>query len=145
MTSDLELLRKTLKDRGYRVTKARETVFKLLANSTPQTISQLIDKANDKVDRVSIYRNIEIFEEIGIVRRIYIGWKYKLELSDQFISHHHHLSCLSCGKVIDIEEEKHIDRFINNITSKFSFTPARHQFEIEGYCSKCINKKGSLF
>ena len=143
MTADLKLLRKTLKDNGYRVTRARELSFKLLINPTPQTISQLIDKANGLVDRVSIYRNIEIFEEIGIVKRIYIGWKYKLELSDRFISHHHHLSCLGCGQIIDIEDEKHIDLFINEVTSRFGFSPARHQFEIEGYCRNCLSKKSS--
>lgn len=119
------------------MTDAREATFKLLISPEPQSISQILAKASGKVDRVSVYRNIEVFEKLGIVHRIYVGWKYKIELSDEFIAHHHHLSCLGCGKIIDIEDEKHIDDFIQEVAKKFGFEPRRHQFEVDGYCKDC--------
>jgi Fe2+ or Zn2+ uptake regulation protein len=138
MTSDdIALFKKILTDNGYHVTKAREATFKILVSSEPQSMSEILRKAEGTVDRVSVYRNIDVFEKVGLVHRIYIGWKYKLELSDKFIGHHHHLSCLKCGKVIDIEDEKHIDQFIQDIAHTFGFQPRRHQFEIDGYCSDC--------
>lgn len=126
-----------LANNGYRLTAARQKTFQLLANPEPQSIRDILVKADGAVDRVSVYRNIELFEKLGIVHRIYIGWKYKLELSDAFVAHHHHLSCLRCGTVIDIEDEQHIDDFIHNIADKFGFAPRRHQFEIDGYCKQC--------
>ena len=122
------------------MTAAREATFKLLISPEPQSISQILAKASGKVDRVSVYRNIEVFEKLGIVHRIYVGWKYKIELSDEFIAHHHHLSCLGCGKIIDIEDEKHIDDFIREVAEKFGFEPRRHQFEVDGYCVDCQKK-----
>ncbi len=135
------ILKKTLVDNGHNLTHARLAVFGLLNNNEPQTISQILVKANGLVDRVSVYRNIELFEKIGIVRRVYLGWKYKLELSDKFFAHHHHLTCLSCGKTVDIEDEKHIDSFIKEVAKKNGFVPRGHQFEIEGLCSKCQAKQ----
>lgn len=140
---DLIQFRQILTDNGSHVTKAREATFKLLLNSEPQSIAEILAKAKGSVDRVSVYRNIELFEKIGVVHRIYMGWKYKLELSDQFIAHHHHLSCLSCGKVIDIEDEKHIDDFIHEVAEKFGFEPRRHQFEVDGYCKQCRELKNA--
>ncbi len=137
-TDEMTLFTQTLADNGYSTTKARQAVFRLLIGSEPQSMHQLLERAKGTVDRVSVYRNIEVFEKIGIVHRIYIGWKYKLELSDQFISHHHHLSCLKCGKVIDIEDERHIDEFIKEVSVKFGFEPRRHQFEVDGYCRECL-------
>lgn len=134
---DITQFKQTLTDNNYHVTKAREVTFKLLISPEPQSISEILAKAKGIVDRVSVYRNIEIFEKIGIVHRIYVGWKYKLELSDQFIAHHHHLSCLKCGKIIDIQDEKHIDDFIKEVAYKFRFQPRRHQFEVDGYCKDC--------
>jgi len=134
---DLSNFKQILINNQAHVTRARETTFALLANPEPQSISEILLKAKGKVDRVSVYRNIELFEKLGIVHRIYVGWKYKLELSDQFVSHHHHLSCLSCGKIIDIKDEEHIDSFIKEITYKIGFVPRRHQFEVDGYCEKC--------
>ncbi len=136
-TDDINNFKQILTSNGYRMTDAREATFKLLINPEPQSISQILAKANGKVDRVSVYRNIEVFEKLGIANRVYVGWKYKIELSDDFITHHHHLSCLSCGKIIDIEDEKHIDYFIQEVASKFAFKPRRHQFEVDGYCKDC--------
>ena len=136
-TDDIGNFKHILSSNGYRMTDAREATFKLLISPEPQSISQILSKANGKVDRVSVYRNIEVFEKLGIAHRVYVGWKYKIELSDDFIAHHHHLSCLNCGKIIDIEDEKHIDDFIKEVAKKFDFKPRRHQFEVDGYCLDC--------
>ncbi|MDB5171064.1 MAG: Fur family transcriptional regulator [Candidatus Saccharibacteria bacterium] len=134
---DLTLFKKRLAEHGYQVTKAREATFKLLVSAEPQTIREILVKAQGVVDRVSVYRNVGVFEKIGLIHRVHIGWKYKLELSDEFVGHHHHLSCLKCGRVIDIEDEKHIDDFIKEVSAKFGFEPRRHQFEVDGYCKDC--------
>lgn len=137
-SNDLHNFRQIITNGGYRLTKTREDTFKLLTGLGPQSISEILAKAKHaKVDRVTVYRNIELFEKLGIVHRIYIGWKYKLELSEEFVAHHHHLSCLNCGSVIDIEDEKHIDEFIQRVAAQVGFVPRRHQFEVDGYCNDC--------
>jgi Fur family transcriptional regulator, ferric uptake regulator len=140
--NETDILRQRLAEHGYHCTRAREATFNLLISPEPQSMRELLAKAKGLIDRVSVYRNIEVFEKIGIVHRIYIGWKYKLELSDEFTGHHHHLSCLKCGKVIDIEDEKHIDAFIQEVANKCGFEPRRHQFEIDGYCKDCRQSSG---
>ena len=139
MSSDNnQLFKSLLAEHGLHITRARLATFQLLVGAGPQTIRQILSNAKGQVDRVTIYRNIELFEKLGIVHRIYIGWKYKIELSDQFVAHHHHLSCLGCGKTIDIKDETHIDEFISKVAGDFNFEPKRHQFEIEGYCQDCL-------
>jgi Fur family transcriptional regulator, ferric uptake regulator len=139
-TDDINNFKQILSSNGCRMTDAREATFRLLISPEPQSISQILAKADGKVDRVSVYRNIEVFEKLGIAHRVYVGWKYKIELSDDFIAHHHHLSCLYCGKIIDIEDEKHIDDFIRQVAKKSNFKPRRHQFEVDGYCIECQKK-----
>ena len=139
--TNIQSLKNILSDKGYKLTKARENTFSALLSPEPQSMATLIEKSHNKVDRVTMYRNIDLFEKLGIVNRIYVGWKYKLELSDNFMDHHHHLSCLSCGKVIDIEDEQHINEFIKSVTDKFNFTPRHHQFEIDGFCDVCSKSK----
>ena len=139
MSADnIKQFRQTLIDNNHHVTAVRQAIFALLISPEPQSIGEIIAKGS--VDRVSVYRNIELFEKLDIVHRIYVGWKYKLELSDKYIAHHHHLSCLSCGRIIDIEDEEHIDHFITEISLKFGFEPRHHQFEIDGYCRDCAAK-----
>lgn len=138
------LLHKILKDNSLRITDARSLVFDLLWNSEPQTMNQLEKRAKGSIDRVSIYRTISLYEKLGLVQRIIVGWKYKLELSDVFTKHHHHISCLGCGRVVSIQEDKVIEKLINSFADKYDITAERHQFEIQGYCKLCQQRKSSL-
>ena len=130
-----------LRQAGYSTTTARQLVFELLLEQEPQSMHQLVQRANGQIDRASVYRTINLYEQLGIVQRIYIGWKYKLELTDRFSHHHHHLSCLNCGMVIPIEDDPSVNAFIERAARHYNFTPEQHQFEISGYCQNCTKKK----
>lgn len=89
------------------------------------------------VDRATLYRNIELFEELGIVRRLQIGWKYRLELADSFVHHHHHMTCSACGVVIALAEDSELERRLLSLADGFGFTAQDHQLEIRGLCQAC--------
>jgi Fur family transcriptional regulator, ferric uptake regulator len=125
-----------LKEHGYSVTKQRRTLFELLAGQEPLSMHELVKKAAGKMDRASVYRAVEVFEQVGIITRIHIGWKYKLELSDAFAEHHHHLSCLSCKRVIPINAAA-LESFVDGLAISHKFTPTEHQIEVQGYCENC--------
>ncbi len=131
------LLHKILKDNGYSVTEARKLVFDLLWDHEPQSIHDLYSRAEDGIDRASIYRTIGLFQQLGLVQKIIIGWKYKLELTDVFTHHHHHISCLGCGRVMSIQEDDEIESLIESFARKYKITADRHQLEIQGYCEPC--------
>ena len=135
--ANLDKFQMVLTKHGYRLTSARQVTFQLLDTDHPQTMADIIAHAQPAIDRVTVYRNIELFEKLGIVHRIMTGWKYKLELSDDFISHHHHMSCSSCGKLIDIADNDQIEAFINVVSKKHQFIVHTHSFEIEGTCNDC--------
>jgi len=132
-----DLLQKILKDNSYSLTKPRQLVCDLLYGRDPQSMRELVSSARGHIDRASLYRTIALFEKLGIVQRIYIGWKYKIELSDIFTHHHHHISCLKCGKIVAITEEDKIEQLIADLTAKHNFTAQNHQLEIRGLCPNC--------
>lgn len=88
------------------------------------------------VDRASVYRAVELFERLGIVQRLNMGWKYKLELTDKFAAHHHHLSCNNCGKTITMNEAS-LEKIIESLAREHHFKPTAHQIEIQGLCQAC--------
>lgn len=126
-----------LKRAGYSATKPRMKVFSELSGRQPQTIGQIISATSSQIDRASVYRTIELFEELGIVHRIQQGWKYKLELSDQITAHHHHLSCRNCGKVVDLPHNAQTEEYMNAIAQNNGFENTQHQLEISGICPSC--------
>lgn len=88
------------------------------------------------IDRASVYRTIELFEQLGIVQRLNTGWKYKIELSDKFTDHHHHVTCVQCDKTVAMNEQE-LERFIEQIAHHHGFVPTAHQIEIQGLCQAC--------
>jgi Fur family ferric uptake transcriptional regulator len=117
------------------VTKARLTVFAALLGQEPMSMRQLVERA-EGVDRASVYRAVELFERLGIVQRLNTGWKYKLELTDKFAEHHHHLTCVNCGRTIPMNEHE-LENLIAKLAASHSFTPQSHQIEIQGMCQRC--------
>lgn len=140
MQTPLELFRAILKEADASVTQARIAVFTALSEQAePVSMQQLVGQARG-VDRASVYRAVELFERLGIVHRITMGWKYKLELTDRFLGHHHHLSCVECGQTTAINEIA-LEQFVEKLAHAHGFLPSAHQIEIQGVCRRCREEK----
>jgi Fur family transcriptional regulator, ferric uptake regulator len=88
MTDISNQLQNLLRSSGYSLTTPRKIVFTALQHKEPQTIHDIVASCQTQIDRASVYRTIQLFEQLGVVQRMQIGWKYKLELSDKFSAHH---------------------------------------------------------
>jgi Fur family ferric uptake transcriptional regulator len=139
----LTLLQKLLKDSSYSMTAPRKLVCELLWDQEPLSMHDLTERSRGKIDRASLYRTVGLFERLGLVRRIYIGWKYKVELSDVFTHHHHHISCLDCGKIVAITEDTEIEQLIHALSDRYGFTAPSHQLEVTGCCPECTVKRAT--
>lgn len=128
-----------LRTSGFSMTGSRRKVFEALFNEEPMSMHELIVKVGGGADKASIYRSIVLYEKLGIVQRLNHGWKYKLELTDKFSEHHHHMSCISCGRVISINEDR-LESFIRRTAGDNGFVATSHQVEVQGYCSLCADQ-----
>lgn len=136
MAADL-ILQTALKKAGYSITKPRELVFGALEGQEPQSMAEVVHKLEHEVDRATVYRTIELFEKLGIVTRLNLGWKYKIELSENYSHHHHHLSCINCGKVVSFEEGQVLHQAIEHLATAKGYSMVDHSLEIRGRCPDC--------
>lgn len=141
MTSAQETFRKLIKRAGHSVTQPRLVVFNALLGQEPLSMHELVQRARG-VDRASVYRAIDLFGRLGIVQRLNTVWKYKLELSDQFAEHHHHLTCMRCGRTVPMNEQE-LEEFIGQLARRHSFMLKSHQIEIQGICQHCQESRAA--
>lgn len=113
-----------------------------LQHHDPLSMAELV-AAVPTIDRASVYRAVELFEQLGVIQRIITGWKYKLELSDRFTDHHHHLTCTNCERIIKLNEDE-LEQFIDKLAQRAHFVPTAHQIEIQGLCEDCARLVGKL-
>ncbi|MDQ2973398.1 MAG: transcriptional repressor [bacterium] len=139
---EFKRFKQTLKTQGYFVTRPRMRLFGLLQNHPALTFKDLVGKV-EKHDQSTVYRNMDLFEKLGIIHRIKLGWQYRIELTDKFHRHHHHLSCLDCGIILVLKDESRIESEIERICKMADFVASDHQLEIRGYCKSCNNKHKS--
>lgn len=139
--SDLEFqsFKKLLRDNEYFVTKARLRLYAILHHHPEVSTKQLVELANEN-DQATIYRNLNLFEQLGIINRLRLGWHSKVELSDMFQHHHHHFTCLRCGAVTTLPENQALEREIERLANSQHFSPTDHQLEIRGTCKPCQSK-----
>lgn len=135
MSAAQDAFKAILKANNQSITVARLRVFEALLGQEPLPMHQLVARS-EKVDRASVYRAVELFERLGIVQRLYTGWKYTLELTDKFTVHHHHLTCTQCGHTTAINENQ-LEELIRSLATEYNFMPTAHQIEIQGICAEC--------
>lgn len=135
MSSPREIFRRLLREHGQSITKVRLAVFEALTGQEPMAMRAIVARVPE-VDRASVYRAVALFERLGIVQRLNTGWKYKIELSDKFAAHHHHFSCVRCGRTITIRGHQ-LEQIIDQLATQHGFYPTAHQIEVQGVCKQC--------
>ena len=137
MLSNERVLKTILRDRGYSITKPRLAIFDALQGSSPLFMHELVARLDTAVNRASVYRTIDLFEKLHITNRLSIGWKYKIELSDTFNEHHHHIVCTICNKIEDLLENAALEHEILHLGTQHGYHIASHQIELRGICLNC--------
>jgi Fur family ferric uptake transcriptional regulator len=130
---------KKLSDSKHKVTRTRElildSIFKLKNPFAADDIQRVSSKRG--LDLVTIYRNLPVFEEVGIICRAdFSDDKSRYVIADKgHDHHHHHIVCTECREIqpIDfcvIEGQEQILR-------KLGFTHVTHRLEFSGICPRC--------
>lgn len=125
-----EILNK-LKSKGCRITKARKLIVDTLAAAGHSvTIKDITDQV--RADEASVYRNIKLLKEVGVVEEILIkGDRPHYALAD---GHHHHLVCRGCGKISHVPCHNEINK--PKLDDGFAVVDD-HDLTFYGLCVKC--------
>jgi Fur family transcriptional regulator, ferric uptake regulator len=125
-----------------RYTSGRRAIISLLLSTGhPVSIGDIGDSLPD-LPRSSAYRHLTDLESAGLVRRVTANDEFtRFELAEDLTGHHHHLVCVSCGKVTDITlpsgVEDGIARAIGDLASAEGFEPHGHRLDVLGLCASC--------
>jgi Fur family transcriptional regulator, ferric uptake regulator len=127
-----------LRARGYRVTPQRQLVLEAverLGHATPEEISAQVQQTARGVNISTIYRTLELLEQIGMVTHTHLTHgapTYHLASA----SDHLHLVCRDCGRVIELSPEV-IVPLTTVLEDKHGFeTDVRH-LTVFGRCAEC--------
>ena len=135
--------------RGYKWTASRQFIIKILQNEkghlSAEEIYRKVKPLYPSIGIATIYRNLEIFEKMGVLSKLDFGDnRSRYELAEDFSlkGHHHHLVCKNCNKIIEyddyVEDEINlINKVQNALHKKYGFNIEDHYIQFYGLCSDC--------
>lgn len=143
----LKRIKQQLHASGFKLTPQREaTLLVLLENEkdhlSAEDIYFLVKKKSPEIGLATVYRTLEILTELKIVDKISFNdglARYDLR-KDGAAHFHHHLLCLECGTIEEVEEDL-LGAVEEQVERNYQFVVKDHRLTFHGICSACQNKK----
>jgi Fur family ferric uptake transcriptional regulator len=130
-----------LRARGLRLTPQRQLVLEAvtsLGHATPDDILEQVRRTAAGVNISTIYRNLELLEELGLVTHTHLGHGApSYHAADD--ADHLHLVCRECGGIEEMAPDV-LDGVVGRIATEHGFAVDVGHFAIFGTCSGCATR-----
>lgn len=125
-----------------RMTNQREIILRELKKSkrhlSADELYDIVKKFMPRISLATVYRNLEILSETGVIRKLEISGRQKR--FDFDVSDHDHIYCIMCHKVDNLNiERKSVDSEQLGVEAGYSITGYR--VEVIGICPECRKKE----
>lgn len=137
----IEELKKIVKQKGLKYTEQREIVLSILINAedhlTAEEVYNEIKKQypDTNIGIATVYRALSFLEEVDLIASINFGTDGK-KYESNAKSHHDHLICTSCGKIVEFLDDE-IEKRQDRIAKKNKFKITSHSMQLYGTCEDC--------
>jgi Fur family transcriptional regulator, ferric uptake regulator len=132
VSADAELAAR-LHARGLRMTPQRGAVLAAVRSLQHATPEQICDTVDD-IDVTTVYRTLELLEELGFVRHAHLGHgapSFRPAEDD-----HVHVVCHACGRVVDVSADL-VAPLAARLNTESGFVLDRSHFTVFGRCRDC--------
>jgi Fur family peroxide stress response transcriptional regulator len=126
---------------GLPVTTQRRAVFEAIQNRTDHPTAEQLHRAVraqlPHVSRMTVHRILGTFVSLGLVARTcHPGSAARF---DPKLHQHHHLVCLSCGRIVDVEDAR-LNRIPWPDVKAHEFRIQDYNIHFLGRCGRCRQK-----
>ena len=131
-----------LRSEGYKVTPQRIAIYNVLYGGKEHPTAEMIYRdlrtAHPTMSLATVYKTMEIFEKIGLVKVLDVG--DDCARYDWDTQNHSHIRCTVCNKVEDLMgiDSKAISKIVEE-GSEYRVTG--QQITFEGICPDCLRKQ----
>lgn len=143
MEKRIQRIKEALHDAHYKLTPQREVTVRVLLENESDHLSaeDVFMKVKDKYPEIglaTVYRTLELLNELQVLDKINFGdGVSRYDLRKEGAKHsHHHLVCINCGSVEEIEEDL-LPEVEKKVERDFNFQITDHRLTLHGICRNC--------
>ncbi len=133
-----------LKSLGLKLTNQRKIIMdQIFLTHDHFNVEDLLFKIQtiyNYVSRATIYRTLPLLINAGLIKE-----SAKTKDKDSYehvLGHprHFHLICTECKRIIEVEENNSLKKFLNNVGLENDFEISDYSLSIKGKCNECSKK-----
>lgn len=127
-----------LRAKGYRLTPQRQLVLEAvgkLGHGTPEEISTEVRRTASGVNISTVYRTLELLEELGLVQHTHLGHGAPT-YSVAGLDDHLHLVCRSCEGVEEASTDV-VAQVLERLSTERGFSVDVSHMALFGVCRAC--------
>lgn len=150
MENRLEKIKKQLHSSSYKLTPQREATVRVLLEHEEDHLSAedvylLVKEKAPEIGLATVYRTLELLTELKVVDKINFGdGVSRYDLRKEGATHfHHHLVCIECGSVEEIQEDL-LEDVEKIVEERWNFIIKDHRLTFHGVCRNCQKKQNKL-
>ena len=140
--SELQSILHNLEERGHRLTPPRLAVLAaVLAQKGHFTVEDVMHGC-PRIGRATVFRAMRMLTDSGIVCRVLLedgSLHYRISRH----GHHHHVVCVSCGGVRDLDTCA-VGGLVQSLAQSTGFEIEGHWLEFYGRCAACREQETVL-
>ncbi|MGB9625928.1 MAG: Fur family transcriptional regulator [Phycisphaerae bacterium] len=134
----VEILERACRKRGLPVTAQRRTVFEMILDRedhpTAEQVYEQVRRRLPTISRTTVYRVLENLVGLGLITKIcHPGSAARF---DPKVHQHHHLVCMCCESIIDLEEQR-LNRVPWPDVRRYGFEIRGYHIHFRGVCARC--------
>lgn len=140
-----KLVKEKLDQNNYKLTPQRAAVLEVMMDNPGRHLSaeEVLIKARGKFPGIgiaTIYRTLEKLADMDVLyKTMFESGKYRYELSVDDKHQHHHIICLECGSITEVEED--LLHELEGALEDRGFDIVDHELKFYGYCPTCRKKE----
>ena len=113
-----------------------EAFFELPGHHSLEEFYQYILGRDPGIGQTTVYRTLKLLCDAGLATEIHFSdgiTRYEVARPD---SHHDHIVCLSCGKIVEICDQR-IEKLQRELAEKHGVSVNGHVHNLYGLCADC--------
>lgn len=144
MTATHRQFQQYLNDSGLKTTRQREAIaqafFAARGHLSAEELHRRVSRRHPEIGLVTVYRTLRILASADLAKERQFGGSEARYEPVERGSHHDHLICVHCGKIVEFENAD-IEALQDLVARRHGFSVTDHKLELYGHCRSCRQRR----
>ena len=135
-----QVLQKYITQHNLKITKQRRAVLEAFLgiedHISAEDLYRIVSAKEPKIGLATVYRTLSLLTESGLAAELDFGDGQKRYEHKYQHSHHDHMICTQCGKIIEFQNPM-IEKLQEDAAREHRFEMTSHKLDLFGLCSDC--------